>query len=398
MAGSAPYFNPWDPEFRANPYPHYGALLVRPPLRFSVGPSEAVLVARYADVGTAMRDHEHFSSIPPPRPPDAFQPFGDSRDLLGQDPPEHTRLRRLISRDFTPRRIRDLEPRIRQIAGQIVGEAAKRGEFDVMADLANVLPVMVIAEMLGVPSDKYATFKEWSDPIFEAGNRMPGAPPPPETINAFMSLISYFVEEVAKRRREPGPDLVSALVAARDQTDALSEPALMQFIVLLLLAGNETTTNVIGNGTLALLRHPDQFTLLRREPELLSRAIEEMLRFDPPVQATARFPKNPVSVGGTEVPAGATAVMILAAANRDPAKFPNPERFDITRNPNEHLSFGEGVHFCIGAPLARLEAHIVFEEMLARFPHLALAEPDQTLSYKGSYFLRGLESLKVTCR
>jgi cytochrome P450 len=397
MAATAPYFNPWDPEFRANPYPHYGALLSGPPLPVSLGPFQAVLVARYADASAALRDHEHFSSIPPPLPPEAFQPFGDSRDLLGQDPPEHTRLRRLISRDFTPRRIRDLEPRIRQIASQLLGEAAKRGEFDVMADVANVLPVMVIAEMLGVPSDKYATFKEWSDRIIAAGNSMPGAPPPPDAINAFMSLISYFVEEVARRRKEPGPDLVSALIAARDQADALSEPALMQFIVLLLLAGNETTTNLIGNGTLALLRHPDQFELLRRETELLPRAIEEMLRFDPPVQSTARFPKNPVSLGGTEVPAGATAVMVLAAANRDLEKFPDPERFDITREPNEHLSFGEGVHFCIGAPLARLEARIVFEEMLARVPHLHLADSERTLTYKGSYFLRGLEALKVTC-
>ena len=398
MAGSAPYFNPWDPEFRANPYPHYGALLSGAPWPVSFGPFQAVLVARYADVSTALRDHEHFSSIPPPLPPEAFQPFGDSRDLLGQDPPEHTRLRRLISRDFTPRRIRDLEPRIRQIASELLGEGAKHGAFDIMTDLANVLPVMVIAEMLGVPSDKYATFKEWSDRIIAAGNSMPGAPPPPDAINAFMSLASYFVEEVARRRKEPGPDLVSALVAARDQADALSEPALMQFIVLLLLAGNETTTNLIGNGTLALLRHPDQFELLRREPVRLPQAIEEMLRFDPPVQSTARFPKNPVSVGGTEVPAGATAVMVLAAANRDPAKFRDPERFDITREPNEHLSFGEGVHFCIGAPLARLEARVVFEEMLARCPHLALAEPQERLAYKGSYFLRGLESLKVTCR
>ena len=397
MAGSTPYFNPWDPEFRANPYPHYSALLNGPPSRVSLGPFEAVLVARYEDVSAALRDHERFSSIPPPLPPEAFRPFGDSRDLLGQDPPEHTRLRRLISRDFTPRRIRDLEPRIRQIASQLLGAAATQGKFDVMSDLANVLPVMVIAEMLGVPSDKYATFKEWSDRIIAAGSSTPGGPPPPDAINAFMSLISYFVEEVARRRKEPGSDLVSALIAARDQADALSEPALLQFIVLLLLAGNETTTNLIGNGTLALLRHPDQFELLRREPELLPGAIEEMLRFDPPVQSTGRFPKKPVSLGGVEIAAG-VAFIILAAANRDPAKFLNPDRFDITRDPHDHLSFGEGVHFCIGAPLARLEARVVFEEMLARCPHLELADPDQKLSYKGSYFLRGLESLKVTCR
>lgn len=388
------YFNPWDPEFRANPYPHYPALLASSPPSMQLGPMQAVLVARYADVAMALRDHEHFSSTPPPLPPDAYRAFGDSRDLLGQDPPEHTRLRRLISRDFTPRRIRELEPGIRQIARELMDKAAK-GEFDVMAELANVLPVMVIAEMLGVPPEKYAMFKEWSDRVIEAGNSLPGAKPPPDTINAMMSLIAYFVEEVAKRRKDPGPDLVSALVAARDEADALSDNSLLQFIILLLLAGNETTTNLIGNGTLALVRHPDQLALLRREPALLPRAIEEMLRFDPPVQSTARLPKHPVNLGGAEIPAGVIAFMVLAAANRDPSQVSEPERFDITRDPNEHLSFGEGIHFCIGAPLARLEARIAFEEMLLRFPKLALVNPEEKLTYKGSYFLRGLESLKI---
>ncbi|MGO9451187.1 MAG: cytochrome P450 [Candidatus Binataceae bacterium] len=398
MAEAVFYFNPWDPEFRANPYPHYGALLANPPAAMQLGPVHVVLVTRYADVSSALHDHEHFSSIPPPLPPDAFRPFGDSRDLLGQDPPDHTRLRRLISRDFTPKRIRELEPRIREIARDLLGKAAAKGEFNVMADLANVLPVMVIAEMLGVPAEKYAMFKEWSDRIIDAGNAIPGTPPPPETITAGMSLISYFVEEVAKRRKQPGADLVSALVTARDETDALSENALIQFIFLLLLAGNETTTNLIGNGTLALMRHPDQLALLRREPARLPRAIEEMLRYDPPVQSTARFPKNPVNLGATEIPAGAVAFMILAAANRDPAQFPDPERFDISRDPNEHLSFGEGIHFCIGAPLARLEARVAFEEMLAQFPSLRLANPGEKLIYKGSYFLRGLDSLKMATR
>ncbi len=168
---------------------------------------------------------------------------------------------------------------------------------------------------------------------------------------------------------------------------------MVQFIVLLLLAGNETTTNLIGNGTLALMRHPEQLALLRREPQLLPRAIEEMLRYDPPVQSSGRFTTATVRLGGTEIPAGALAVMILAAANRDPAHFRDPERFDITREPNDHLAFGEGIHFCVGAPLARLEARVAFEEMLAGFPKLRLRNPETELTYKGSYFLRGLASL-----
>jgi cytochrome P450 len=390
------YFNPWDPAFRANPYPHYHAMLDGPPFVTQVGAAPLALVARYDDVLAVLRDHEHFSSVPPEPPPDAYKgPFFPSRDLLGQDPPEHTRLRRLISRDFTPRRIRELEPRIREIARAAFDDVERKGDFDVIADLANVLPVKVIAEMLGVPSQRYAMFKQWSDRVIAAGNTPFGQRPPQEAIDAIESLAAYFREEVAKRRKHPGTDLVSALVAARDQADALSEIALLQFVVLLLLAGNETTTNLIGNGTLALLRNPDQLALLRREPALLPRAIEEMLRYDGPVQSTGRFPKNPVEVGGAEIPGGAITFVIIAAADRDPAHFADPERFDITRDPNDHVAFGEGVHFCLGAPLARLEAAVAFDEMLARFPRLRLRNPDAEPKYKGSYFLRGLASLHI---
>ncbi len=399
---TAVYFNPWDPSFRADPYSHYGALLARPPLVIDFGPLPGAIVARYADVAAALRDHEHFSNVPPPTFPEPPYkgPFYPERDLLGQDPPKHTQLRRLISRDFTPKRIRDLEPRIREIARSIMARASAKGEFDVMGELANVLPVMVIAEMLGVPPQKYATFKDWSDRVIEGGNQFPGAERSTreaiEAIEAIESLANYFREEVAKRRKQPGADLVSALVTARDQADALSEPALLQFIVLLLLAGNETTTNLIGNGTLALMRSPDQLAVLRREPSLLPRAIEEMLRYDGPVQATGRFTKSSIELGGAAIPAGTLAVMVLAAANRDPVQFADPERFDITRAPNEHLAFGEGIHFCIGAPLARLEARITFEEMLTHFPQMRLKNPDEKLTYKGSDFLRGLKSLDVT--
>ena len=392
------YFNIWDPEFRANPYPHYGALLASPPHVIQFGPMPGAIVARYADVSAALRDHEHFSNVPSASLPEpAYKgPFYPERDLLGQDPPVHTQLRRLISRDFTPKRIREMEPRIREIARTILDRAVEKGEFDVMRDLANVLPVVVIAEMLGVPPEKYATFKEWSDRVIEGGNQFPGlGAPAPELIEAIESLAGYFRDEVAKRRDQPGSDLVSALVAARDQGDALSETALVQFIVLLLLAGNETSTNLIGNGTLALMRNPDQLALLRRDPGLLPRAIEEMLRYDPPVQATGRFVKSSLKLGGAELLAGTFAIMVLAAANRDPSQFKNPEKFDITRDPNEHVAFGEGIHFCIGAPLARMEARIAFDAMFERFPRLRLKDPAMKPTYKGSYFLRGLGSLPL---
>jgi pimeloyl-[acyl-carrier protein] synthase len=396
MAGEV-YFNIWDPEFRANPYPHYDPLLAGPPPIVDAGPMKFALVARYADVTAGLRDHEHLSSMQPPPPPEQVYEgrFKGARNMLGSDPPQHSRLRRLVSRDFTPRRIRELEPRIREIAKDLLDKVEARGQFDLMADIANVLPVTVIAEMLGVPPELNLKFKHWSDTIIGGDNRLPGMPPPPELVRAIDELGDYFTDEIERRRANPGPDLVSALVAAHDEGEVMSAADLLSFITLLLLAGNETTTNLIGNGTLALGRNPDQFDALKRNPAMLPRAIEEMLRYDGPVQGTVRFAREAVSLGGTEIPSGALALMIVAAADRDPAQFKDPEKFDITRDPNEHVAFGEGIHFCIGAPLARMEARITFEAMLERFPRLRLKDPAMKPVYKGSYFLRGLESLPL---
>jgi pimeloyl-[acyl-carrier protein] synthase len=396
MAGEV-YFNIWDPEFRANPYPHYDPLLAGPPPIVDAGPMKFALVARYADVTAGLRDHEHLSSMQPAPPPEQVYEgrFKGARNMLGSDPPQHSRLRRLVSRDFTPRRIRELEPRIREIAKDLLDKVEVKGQFDLMADIANVLPVTVIAEMLGVPPELNTKFKRWSDTIIGGDNRMPGMPPPPELVRAIDELGDYFTDEIERRRAHPGPDLVSALVAAHDEGEVMSAADLLSFITLLLLAGNETTTNLIGNGTLALGRNPDQFDALKRNPAMLPRAIEEMLRYDGPVQGTVRFAREAVSLGGTEIPAGALALMIVAAADRDPAQFKDPQKFDITRDPNEHVAFGEGIHFCIGAPLARMEARITFEAMLERFPRLRLKDPAMKPVYKGSYFLRGLESLPL---
>jgi cytochrome P450 len=321
--------------------------------------------------------------------------FGRAPRVVFSDPPVHTRLRKLVSKAFTPRRIKDLEPRIREFTTMLLDRAVRKGEFEVMADLANPLPVMVIAEMLGVSHDDYEQFKQWSDLVIEADNVAPGVEMPGYIVDAFNALRAYFIDEVEKRRRNPGADLISALVAARDEADALSEEELITFVVLLLLAGNETTTNLIGNGMLALGRNPDQLAKLRGDLSLMPRAIEEMLRIDGPVQATARYPKIDVEVGGVEIKANTPTFVIVAAANRDPAQFPEPQRFDITRTPNEHLAFGNGIHFCLGAPLARMEGAIAITTALERFPRLRLAAPDVSPTYKGSYFLRGLSSLKM---
>jgi cytochrome P450 len=264
-----------------------------------------------------------------------------------------------------------------------------------MADIANVLPVMVIADMLGVPPEEYQQFKHWSDIIITGDNTLPGTPMPDEFHDAIKKIRAYFSDEIEKRRRAPGPDLISALVAAHDDAEAMSADELLAFVLLLLLAGNETTTNLIGNGMLALGRSPDQLAILRGNSESIPRAIEEILRYDGPVQSTVRFTTRAINLGGTELPPGAACFVILAAANRDPAEFPDPDRFDITRTPNNHVAFGEGIHFCIGSPLARLEGAIAIGAMLQRFPKLRLRDPDAPLKYKGSYFLRGLESLPM---
>jgi cytochrome P450 len=390
------YFNPWDENFRANPYPHYRPLLAGPPRVVDMG-FKFVLAARYADVRAILTDHATFSSVQPKGTgfDEQIDAFGDTPTMLGSDPPTQTRLRRLVSRDFTPRRIRELEPRIREIARTLVGAAERKGEFEVMADLANPLPVMVISELLGVSPEEYLQFKKWSDRIVEADNTLPGMPIPDDIKIAFTELRAYFVNEIERRRKNPGPDLVSALVAAHDEAEALTADELLQFLVLLLLAGNETTTNLIGNGMLALGRNPAAMAELRAKPELMRTAIEEMLRYDGPVQSTFRTTTRDTNVGGTPIAAGTGTFVIVAAANRDPAHFKDPETFDITRHPNEHMAFGEGIHFCIGAPLARLEGAIAIGTALERFPNLRLKNPDAPVTYKGSYFLRGLSRLDL---
>ncbi|MGH7906155.1 MAG: cytochrome P450 [Candidatus Binataceae bacterium] len=387
------YFNPWDSDFRDNPYPYYASLNAEPPRILDLfGP--AALVARHCDVVAALKDHERFSSVRPSHY-SALSPFGAIQTMLTSDPPDHSRLRRLISRDFTPRRVEGLKPRIQAITSQLLDRMAGRGAFDAIADLADVLPVMVIAELLGVPAELHEKFKTWSDAIVAGGNTPPTSPRPESFNKAREALHSYFVAQIERRRAEPGTDLISALVAAHDDNDALTADEMVAFIMLLLLAGNETTTNLIGNGTRLLAQQPGAAERLRRSPDLIPNAIEEILRYDPPVQAVIRFALTDAEIGGVLIPSGAKVFELLAAANRDPAVFKEPERFDIARTPNDHVSFGDGIHFCLGASLARLEGAIAIGATLKRFARIRLAEPGVKPVYKGSFFLRGLASLTI---
>jgi cytochrome P450 len=399
MAQADFYFNPFDPDFRANPYPHFPALLDGPPRQLDLF-MPTTLIARYDDVVAVLHDHERFTVRRPEIPfRQRIDPFGGAPTILTADPPVHSRLRRLVSKAFTPRRVRELEPRVREITNDLLSRATDSTEFEAMAALANPLPVIVIAELLGVSPDDHAQFKQWSnDMINSFGQENIVSGPPPEGIAARNELRRYLADAIKQRSANPADDLISALITARDESDALSEDELLAFVVLLLLAGNETTTNLIGNGLLALCNHPDQQQRLRENRELIPKAIEEMLRYDPPVQMTVRIPYEPVNVGGTDIPPGSLAFIVLAAANRDPAHFPNPERFDVARDPNEHVAFGEGIHFCLGAPLARLEGAIAIESMLDKFLHLQLANPQAKLEYRGSMALRGLSELRLSAR
>ena len=280
------YFNPLDPEFRANPYPHFVKLLDGPPRQFNAF-VPITLIARYADVAEVMHDYQRFTVRLPEIPlRQRINVFDGAPTILTADPPVHTRLRKLVSKAFTPKRVRELEPRIREIAGELLSGIADSAEVEAMAALANPLPVIVIAELLGVSAADHAQFKQWSNDLITSFGQDTGTGPSVTGLAAKEALRGYLAEAIKERRARPAADLISALVAARDESDALSESELLAFVVLLLLAGNETTTNLIGNGLLALCRYPGQQQRLRENRALIPTAIEEMLRYDPPVQMT----------------------------------------------------------------------------------------------------------------
>jgi len=310
------------------------------------------------------------------------------------DATDHTRVRSLVNKAFTPRRVAELRPRIEAIAKDLLAAPAASGRMDVIGDLGAPLPAIVIAELLGVPPEDHPKFRAWAAQIVATPAAIASGAASDAFEKGFESLSGYLRGVIAARRREPRNDLISALVAAQEDRDALTDGELLATAILLLLAGHETTTNLIGNGTLALLQHPDELARLRAEPELLKSAIEEMLRFDSPVQATLRAATEPVEFGGVTLDKGALVICGIGAANRDPAVFEEPDRFDVARRDNRHLSFGFGAHFCLGAPLARLEGEIAFRALLEQFPTLALS--GAPIVHRPNPILRGLQSLEVS--
>ena len=393
-----------DPRLIARPYPAYAALRSTHPVLRAPLPAEGAgvwLLTRHADVEHVLRSpafsvdrrraqviRENAGPLPP-----ALLQEGGLRSMLVMDPPDHTRIRKLVNKAFTPRRVAALRPRIEAIVDELLASVAEREGFDVIHDLAAPLPAIVIAELLGVPAEDHRRFKDWSSQLV----RFLGHPRPDEVMDEFRAametLLAYLGSIIAARRREPRDDLISAMIQAQEESDALTDAELLATANLVLVAGHETTTNLIGNGTRALLVNRGELERLRAEPGLLKSAVEELLRYDSPVQATVRVPLEAVEVDGREIPADALVIASIGAANHDPAVFERPGHLDLGRTPNPHLSFGFGAHFCLGAPLARLEAEVAFGALFERFPELELT--GEKLRYRPNPILRGLEALPV---
>ena len=396
-------FNPLDPAFRIDPYSVYARLRAEAPIYQA--PFGGWVLSRYADCVAVLKDPHASSDF---RNSDAFQAFvaeqgidpnqtvlGGARPFLFLDPPDHTRLRGLVNKAFTPKVVEGLRPRIQQVVDELLDSVAEQKSMEVIEDFAYPLPVTVICEMLGVPTEDHETFKEWSREL--ARSLDPEELLPAEVVErrqrAVQSFAEYFTGLIEQRRKTPRDDLLSALIAAEEAGDKLTGEELLSTCILLLVAGHETTVNLIGNGVLALLRNPDQLERLAQDPSLARSAVEEVLRYDPPVQFTGRVALEDIDLGEATIPKGQQAVLLLASANRDPEVFPEPDRFDIARADNHHVSFGFGVHFCLGAPLARLEGEIAFAALAQRLRGLRLLT--EAPEYKENIVLRGLASLPV---
>jgi cytochrome P450 len=397
-------FNPFDPAFRTNPYPTYHRLLHEDPIH--QGPFETLVFSRYADCVSILRDARSSSDA---RNSAAFQQEGNDalvdtteeqvlgvQPFLFLDPPDHTRLRGLVSKAFTPRVVEALRPRVQEIVDELLGRVRRRDQIEVIEDLAYPLPVQVICEMLGVPAEDHVTFRAWSREL--ARSLDPEDVLPPEVQErrrrTIESFADYFRSLIERRREDPREDLLSCLIAVEEEGDKLSPEELLSTCILILVAGHETTVNLIGNGLLALLRHPDQLHLLRLDPSLAKTAVEEVLRFDPPVQMTGRTALEDMEVGGATIRRGQQSILLLAAANRDPSVFAKPDEFDIGRRDNPHLAFGFGIHYCLGAPLARIEGEVALTTLVRRFQGLQLRV--ERPEYKENIVLRGLAALPVT--
>ncbi|MGW0884345.1 cytochrome P450 [Streptomyces sp. NPDC002671] len=400
--GSDLAFDPWDPAFLADPYPAYAELRARGRvIRYE--PTDQWLVPHHADVAALLRDrrlgrtyqhrfsHEDFGRTPPPPEHEPFHTLND-HGMLDLEPPDHTRIRRLVSKAFTPRTVERLRPYVRNLAEELVSALVAAGGGDLLRDVAEPLPVAVIAEMLGIPEPDRAWLRPWSADICGMYELNPSEETAAKAVRASLEFSDYLRELIAARRREPGEDLISGLIAAHDEGDRLTEQEMISTAVLLLNAGHEATVNATVNGWWALFRNPDQLSALRADHSLIPSAIEELMRYDTPLQLFERWVLDDIEIAGTTIPRGAEIAMLFGSANHDPQAFDNPGHLNLTRQDNPHISFGAGIHYCIGAPLARIELAASMTALLDQAPTLRLAaEPKR----KPNFVIRGLEGLSV---
>lgn len=393
------------PAFYQNPYPFYDQLLARVRVAWSEAWAGWV-IPHYDDVMATLHDHVHFSSqgrvlavldrLPNGRRSE-FQAFEDhfTGGLINADPPNHTRLRALVTKAFTPRASEQMRPRIQTLVDELLDAAEARGQLDIIRDFAYPLPATVIAEILGVPLEARDDFKLWSDGILAfQGAGVVSPEVLAESQRHLLAMREFLARLLDERRRQPKDDLLSQLVEAELEGDRLTPAELLTTCVTLLIAGHETTTNTIANGLYTLLRHPEQMEQLRANPALLPSAVEEILRYESPLQRNPRRMSEDFEYAGALLRKGDYILQLFGAANRDPAIFANPNQFDIMRQPNRHVSFGFGIHFCVGAPLARLEAPIAIGAVLRRWPNLRYAS--EAFQWRKHNLLRGLSALPVT--
>ncbi|MDF6043883.1 cytochrome P450 [Streptomyces sp. JH14] len=399
---AAASFDPWSPAFVADPYPAYAALRAAGRVhRFE--PTGQWLVPHHADVSALLRDrrlgrtylhrftHEEFGRTPPPA---AYEPFTtlNGQGLLDLEAPDHTRIRRLVSKAFTPRTVEQLVPTVRRLAAELVDRFVDAGGGDLLTAVAEPLPVAVIAEMLGIPASDRGPLRPWSAAICGMFELNPSEETARAAVRASVDFSAYLRELIAERRKTPGTDLISALIAAHDEGERLSEQEMVSTCVLLLNAGHEATVNTTVNGWWTLLRHPEQLAALRADHGLLPTAVEELLRYDTPLQMFERWVLDDIEIDGTVIPRGSEVALLFGSANRDPARFTDPDTLDLSRRENPHISFGAGIHFCLGAPLARVELAASFGELLRKAPGMRLAaEPE----WNPGYVIRGLKELRV---
>jgi cytochrome P450 len=389
----APPFDPSDPAFVADPYPTYARLRREAPVQWHDGQG-LWLVSRHADVDRILRDRRFGRVFTPREPADRFAPWNlvNAHAMLELEPPDHTRLRKLVAHEFTPRFTEGLRPWVRALVAELLDDLEQHDEPDLITGLAEPLPVAVIAQLLGFPAADRHRLRPWSAAIVALYELDPPAGAEERAIAAAAEFADYLRELVARRRREPGRDLLSALAVLSLEGDRLSEDELIATAVLLLNAGHEASVNVLGNGVLALLHHPAQLARLAGDPALLPSAVEEAIRYDTPLSLFQRTAFADADVGGARIASGQRVGLLLGSANRDGAVFADADAFDVARRPNPHVGFGAGIHYCLGAPLARVELQEALGGLLQRWPRLALAgEPQRRPTYQ----FRGLQRLPV---